>query len=131
MREIKFRGKRTGTWHYFDLTGSTGWAKELLNLIGDQESAFVFDTPLEQYTGLKDRNGKEIYEGDIVRSHNGALMGVVIYQAPAFVIKRNARAKTWGEFILAPQENQFQEVIGNVHENPELIEQSDTSRRRV
>lgn len=74
-----------------------------------------------QHTGLKDKNGKEIYEGDIVVSSNGAVEGQVVYQAPSFVIKRTPRAKTWFTFDLAPSNRQFQEVIGNMYENKELL----------
>lgn len=73
------------------------------------------------FTGLKDAKGNEIYEGDIVTALNGAVEGVVIYQAPEFVIKRKPNHKSWFSFTLAPEENQFQTVIGNIYENPELL----------
>lgn len=79
------------------------------------------DVPIMQFTGLLDKNGKEIYEGDILNSHNGTLQGFVFYQGPSFVVKRQKSAKTWVEFILHPTEKQFQEIIGNIHETPELV----------
>lgn len=80
--------------------------------------------PCMQCTGLLDKNGIEIYEGDIVSSGRGKGMAV-IYQAPKFVMKEKIKSgfsKCWSEFILSPDQNQFEEVIGNIYENPELLE---------
>jgi uncharacterized phage protein (TIGR01671 family) len=73
-------------------------------------------TGVRQSTGLKDKNGKEIYEGDKIND-NGC-MGVVIYEAPAFMIKY--------DFEDYPQEFDDSyvshiEVIGNIYENSELL----------
>lgn len=114
MREIKFR-VWDSTPNYELMTASV--------TLDDIQEGFNISRAhgtVMQYTGLKDKNGKEIYEGDICSSLNGKPMGVVMYQAPSFVIKKNKRAKTWYTFDLMPEENQFQEVIGNIYENPEL-----------
>jgi hypothetical protein len=73
------------------------------------------DMPLMQYTGLKDKNGKEIYEGDICFIDNIQNFEV-IWSRIGFWFKRED-----GElFVLTPQ-NAWIEVIGNIYENPELL----------
>ncbi|ECX6968599.1 hypothetical protein F6523_13495 [Listeria monocytogenes] len=84
------------------------------------------DVLLMQYTGLKDKNGKKIFEGDIVRNINGeySYIGIVNKDRYTFYIKG-----------VAPKDNyDFADVsdtvtgksslivIGNIHENPELLE---------
>ncbi|EAG4561809.1 hypothetical protein CBY29_10110 [Listeria monocytogenes] len=85
------------------------------------------DVVLMQYTGLKDKNGKKIFEGDIVRNINGeySYIGIVNKDRYTFYIKG-----------VAPKDNyDFADVsdtvtgksslivIGNIHENPELLEE--------
>lgn len=72
----------------------------------------IEDYPLMQFTGLKDKNGKEIYEGDILKNTFGELNEVRWWDG-TFVLGRD------GINIL----NQFTdiEVIGNIWEHPELL----------
>lgn len=129
MRTIKFRGKDfLGRWHYGFLHRATG-ADTLMIQIDSFDSFGVIPDTVGQYTGLTDKNGKEIYEGDIVRTkhfgkeldRNGYFVNVSGYDV--FEIKYinaqfmfNNRLRY---FYL--HRNTICEVIGNIHDNPELL----------
>lgn len=74
------------------------------------------DTFLMQYTGLKDKNGGEIYEGDVVRY--GGLEYKVEYDDASFNLIGELDSHTLGFVTL-----QHCEVIGNIYENPELLKE--------
>ncbi len=99
-REIKFRAWDTTEghepeMHYF--------------LLGEGFSG-MNNCPIMQYTGLKDKDGKEIYEGDILELYDG-LKWVV----------HDIRDNHSIESLLRTNEKETIEVIGNIHENPELL----------
>lgn len=81
---------------------------------------------LMQFTGLKDKNGKDIYEGDIIKAHPNPEdelhtyleIGFVEYNAPLFqMIGKGYYGGKWiSNMVFAPME-----IIGNIYENPELV----------
>lgn len=108
MRQIKFRA-----WDKVHKTmlGEFGNGTAEVAAIGINQamSAYLIDDNWEimQYTGLKDKNGVEIYEGDIVKFSD---KHYEIYYMNGCFIGCN----------LAGDENKYYEVIGNIYENPEL-----------
>lgn len=126
MREILFRGKRTinGDWVYGDFV--RGNERKSL-----RDSIFVYDSEtqsfndyeinpstLGQYTGLKDKNGQQIWEGDILKFRDCGIYPV-LWDADFFTF-----GSCWfSDFDpLYKYDRNKIEVIGNIHDNPELLE---------
>ena len=120
MREILFRGKNVldGTWHYGSLQTFKGFSIFDVNL---KAWHTVQGKTVGQYTGLNDKNGKRIFEGDIVRWFKHA--GVVKYG----VFNCTCCDGVYGwEFENADiRDAAYCEIIGNIHDNPELTEEEE------
>lgn len=118
MRKIKFRGHNGTEWIYSETIMQDGDMCYMLNNdTGEWESVSY----LGQYTGLKDRNNKEIYEGDIIRESDGDggyIYAKVVYYKDGFMGKEKGFEP---EYPISDFQNEV-EVVGNIYENPELLE---------
>jgi len=130
MREIKFRAW-IGT-HKLMFQVREMIIPDGLNEAGMQEIAATdnysivrpmhyIQPILMQYTGLHDKNGKEIYEGDILVPYETGNKHTVIFELGAFALSRH---DGWRQLINHASDNNgiiLEEVIGNIYENPELL----------
>ena len=128
MREILFRGKTDkGEW----VQGVPFFEEERCYIIEDlficdeydctgAVNTMVIPETIGQYTGLTDKNGTKIFEGDIVKRTFGEFTRIyqVIFDVElfCFIAKRNNGFSTLDDAF---------EVIGNIHDNPELIGGAD------
>lgn len=117
------------------------WLKEEQRMVDVREMTFMYDEvylisdvtgfyayeefKLMQSTGLKDKNGKEIFEGDIVRftltdgfSYVTLEDGIITYELCAFYVVNGL-----AEYLISDINTNKIEVIGNIYENPELLEE--------
>ena len=129
MRTIKFRGKDfLGRWHYGFLHLATG-ANTLMIQIDSFDSFGVIHDTVGQFTGLTDKNGKEIYEGDILVFGENGYKGhplLVIFKHGSFGY---TYIEDWFHSFAGNTNLTFNplntdirfEVIGNIHDNHELL----------
>ena len=134
MRKILFRGKRidNGEWVYGNLNYGTIEIKSIKDSYyisdfdvnpWDKKFYPVIPESVGQYTGLTDKNGKKIFEGDIVKetiASNYQPIGQ-IYYAPEFC---QWRIEYINSIVLIGHigKGRFYTILGNIHDNPELLE---------
>lgn len=136
MRTIKFRGqvmfpengivlncdKKEGEWVYGDLHLQSRVPH--IHMFGKQYP--INPATVGQFTGLLDKNGKEIYEGDIIGCHNPDIKHLIFYNEKQgrFMAALNGDIENYFVGVCGLDDSRWnasKEVIGNIHDNPELL----------
>ena len=126
MRIIKFRGKKSsnGDWVYGSLVSSKDIAPAIYfqrgnGMVKTMDWVYVKQDSVGQFTSLYDKNGKEIYEGDILKVQGTDEKIEVRFVRGIFAFLWNGNLDEEAPINAPTQE--WSEVIGNIHDNPKLL----------
>ena len=122
MREILFRGKRldNGEWVYGNLVRYANGDAEIWEIFNpdiytDCRDWVIIPETVGQYTGLKDKNNKKIFAGDVLYDDHWEVYGIVVFDDGGFRVNICNLSEDLFEFTDCP-------IAGNKWDNPELLE---------
>ena len=128
MREIKFRGMSCGFWAHGNLHirkhDEYGDCAYIIGFTQNPSSTTIVDiNTIGQFTGMHDKNGKEIYEGDIVQYSLDCKkdIGYIPFHARSASFRVIAKHTDFGIGNRGSLHELALEVVGNIHDNPELL----------
>lgn len=117
MREILFRGKTVREKWVYGLLAHIGNAWYISNKAGVSTAYEVIPSTVGQYTGLTDKNGTKIFEGDIIKAPDN--VGYEVKWQPISASWQMKNERLHCLFYIRVLD--MFEVIGNIHENPDLL----------
>ena len=127
-REILFHGKRIDNGEWVEGFYIVLYGDEDLHIIVDAHGIYhrVDPETVGRYTGLTDKNGKKIFEGDAVSTDIARPYNIVEFRDGCFMFNCNDGGDDYYDIMLPilkePQTiYEYGEVIGNIHDNPELL----------
>lgn len=130
MKEILFRGKRkeNNEWVYGNYAVTDNNEKQQHFIF--QNKAFEFEVESEtvgQYTGLTDKNGKKIFEGDILREYHPEQGVIIEWSDGSFGFRRANKPKDCVYSTIRYMQNAMSrlKIIGNIYDNTELLEEKE------